>query len=278
MSKSKDSLELDFSRKIYYSIMEAIDRLSGSRDDLLPPRRLRVRAGGAKNFKTVGEEFLNYFIELGGLKPNEKVLDVGCGIGRIAVALTRYLDNRGSYEGFDVLAEGIRWSTRNITPKFPNFHFQFVDTYNKRYNPKGKFRANQFTFPYENDSFDFIFLNSVFTHMLPVDMENYLSEIFRVLKTGGRCLITFFLLNYESKKLIESRAAQLDFRYEKDGYQIVDENNPEKAIAYDENLVKTFYNKCGLSVVEPIRYGSWSGRKDHLSFQDIIIAINECQQ
>lgn len=273
MTKSNDSLELGVSRKIYYSIMEAIDWLSGCRGALFPPRRLRVRVSGANNFKTVGEEFLKYFIELGGLKPTERVLDIGCGIGRMAVPLTRYLDKKGSYEGFDVLAEGIRWDTRNITPKFPNFYFQFVDLYNKSYNPNGKLRSNEFTFPYENDSFDFIFLISVFTHMLPEDVENYLSEISRVIKTGGKCLIAFFLLNPESKKLIEAKSTPMDFRYKRDGYRVVDESKPETAIAYDENLVRMLYKKRGLSVIEPIRYGSWSGRKDYLSFQDIVIAI-----
>jgi SAM-dependent methyltransferase len=272
MTNTKDSLESSFSRKIYYSVMESIDWILGRQNPLLPPRRLRVRVGNWKDFKTIGEEFLKYFIELGGLKPTESVLDVGCGIGRMAIPLTRYLDKKGNYEGFDVLAEGIRWATTHITPKFPNFHFQHFDLYNQRYNPNGKLRSNEFVFPYENDSFDFVFLISIFTHMLPEDLENYLSEISRVLKTDGRCLITFFLLNSVSKKLIEANLSHSDFRYKKDCYRIVDKNHPERAIAYDENFVRMLYKKHSLTLVEPIHYGSWSGRTDHLSFQDIIIA------
>jgi len=40
--------------------------------------------------------------------------------------------------------------------------------------------------------------------MFTPDMENYLKEISRVLKPGGRCFITYFLLNNESEKLIKT--------------------------------------------------------------------------
>ena len=49
--------------------------------------------------------------------------------------------------------------------------------------------------------------------MLPLDMENYLSEISRVLKTGGRYLITFIILKSESEGLIRSGHSTLDFCY-----------------------------------------------------------------
>jgi len=52
--------------------------------------------------------------------------------------------------------------------------------------------------------------------MLPPDMENYLREITRVLKPGGRCLITNFLLNAASLKLIEEHASTIDFKGELD--------------------------------------------------------------
>lgn len=82
--------------------------------------------------------------------------------------------------------------SKNITPKYPNFNFQLADIYNKMYNPQGKYKASDYKFPYANETFDFVFLTSVFTHLLPQDMERYLSEIARVLKKNGRCFITFF--------------------------------------------------------------------------------------
>ena len=142
------------------------------------------------------KEFFQYFVQLGGLKPDENVLDVGCGIGRMAVPLTKYL--KGVYEGFDIGPEAIKWCQDNISRRYPKFYFQVADVFNEKYNPGGKYKASEYKFPYDNDAFDFVYLTSVFTHMLPHDMENYLSEISRVLRNNGRCLITYYLLNEES--------------------------------------------------------------------------------
>lgn len=129
---------------------------------------------------------------------------MGCGIGRKTIPLTKYLDKTGRYEGFDIIKTEVDLCKKRISTKYPNFHFQRVDIFNECYNPKGKYKASEFKFPFENEFFDFVVLGSIFTHMLPEDIENYLSEIARVLKKGGRFLITFFLLNKESLELINA--------------------------------------------------------------------------
>lgn len=257
-------------KPIAYFSTDTFDLLSGRRDTLMPPNRMIFVGDG--NFREIGEEFLQYFIRLGCLKPNESVLDVGCGIGRMAIPLTKYLNKNGNYEGFDIVSRGVDWCTKNITPKFPQFHFQLADIYNKYYNSKGRYSASEYKFPYENESSDFVFLTSVFTHMLPQDMKNYFYEIARVLKKQGRCLITFFLLNDEACKLIDAKKSALDFKYVFEGYRIIDKSVPEKAIAYDEQMVCMLFEKHGLRIKEPIHYGSYCGRQNLLSYQDIIIA------
>ena len=101
-------------------------------------------------------------------------MDVGCGIGRMAVPLINYLTEVGSYDGFDIIKPNINWCMNNITPRFPHFRFQHVDIYNKHYNNTGTLQANTFSFPYPDESFNFVLLTSVFTHMLPVDLRHYL--------------------------------------------------------------------------------------------------------
>src|SRR3989442_6665069 len=64
------------------------------------------------DFKRNAEEFPNLYVELCGLKTHERILDVGCGIGRKTILLTKYLDARGSYEGIHIVKNGIDWCSR----------------------------------------------------------------------------------------------------------------------------------------------------------------------
>ena len=241
------------------------------RGALLPPRHLIDLVGGG-DFTVIGDEFIEYIMTLGGVKPHHRVLDVGSGCGRMAVPLMSRISDEGGYWGFDILDEGVRWCERNITTKHPNFHFFVSDIYNKIYNPKGKYRAQEFRFPYENDFFDFVFLTSVFTHMIPPDMNHYLSEITRVLKPGARCLITFYLLNTESRNHMKRGKSTFHFSYKLNNCWAVREDIPEAAIAFDEDYIRGCFKTQGLGIIEPIHFGSWSGREEFLSSQDIVIA------
>ena len=124
------------------------------------------------------------------MTPSDRVLDVGCGAGRLAGPLTGYLDPSGSYEGFDSSAERIEWCNENIAPHHPGFRFPSRDVHNGQYNPEPRRRRASTPSRYGDGEFDVVVLTSVFTHMLPDDVAHYLDEIARVLKPGGRALIT----------------------------------------------------------------------------------------
>jgi SAM-dependent methyltransferase len=226
--------------------------------------------GGA--YKEVGAEFFDYLVHLCGLQPGDAVLDVGCGSGRMALPLTGYLTREGHYAGFDISRKAIAWCQENISRAHPNFDFEVADIQNSLYNPKGKYRSLDFCFPYQDASFDVVFLTSVFTHMFPPDVEHYVDEIVRVLKPGGRCLTTFFLLNDESLALTKAKKGTHNFEHEREGYRTTDPKTPEAAIAFPEAFVRGLYESRGIQVQEPLHYGSWSGRTDHMSFQDVVIA------
>jgi ubiquinone/menaquinone biosynthesis C-methylase UbiE len=243
----------------------------GEKTTLIPPEKMIFVGNG--DFVNIGNEFLEYFVNYGGLQKTDAVLDVGCGIGRMAVPLTKYLTTEARYEGIDIVPKGITWCKKNITPAYPYFHFQHVDIYNKAYNKKGKYKSSEYRFPYPDESFDFVFLTSVFTHMLPADLENYVSEISRVMKKGGKCLITYFLINQESLAGIKDKKSKFSFAYQFNEHCRLDnEKTPESAIAYREEYIRELYKRNGFSITSPILYGGWSGRKDFLSFQDIIVA------
>jgi ubiquinone/menaquinone biosynthesis C-methylase UbiE len=234
----------------------------------MPPDVLIKAIGGG--FQNVSFEFLDYFIQLGNLKPTERVLDVGCGIGRMAYAMTGYLNYLGSYEGFDVVEKLIEWPTRNITNLYPNFKFRNIDLYNKWYNPKGKISIDSFPFPYENESIDFVILCSVFTHMIPNSVTHYLKEIYRVLEKNGRCLCTAFLINEESKRLIEQGKSSIEFVHSYQEHFVKNVHIPEETIGYEESALISMMKQNNFEI-KRIEYGSWPGRKHYLSYQDVFI-------
>jgi SAM-dependent methyltransferase len=253
----------------YLSVLDLTD-ISERRRDMIPPRTKNFVGG--MDYRQTGLEFRDLFVRVGGLKPQDRVLDVGCGIGRMAAPLTGYLADGGEYHGFDIVKMGVDWCRKNITSRYPNFHFVHSDIKNRYYNPNGIYEASSYRFPYEDGTFDFIFLTSVFTHMFPRDLENYSSEISRVLKKGGTAFITMFLLNDESKSLIENKQSTQNFVFPLEGCVTADPVNPEGALAFDEEYAMKLYQRVGLSVREPIHYGKWCGRKEFLSYQDIVIA------
>lgn len=252
---------------------DGLDSLLARRDPFIPPTRLMFDGPmDVATFKTNGEEHLNHFRTLAELQPHERVLDVGCGIGRKAIPLTRYLNGNGRYEGFDTVKVGIDWCKAVISKKHHNFHFQLADVFNKVYNPKGRYCASEYRFPFENDSFDLVIVTSVFTHMLPEDMEHYFSEIARVLRINGRCFISFLLSNKESVGLINAKMSTLSFAYATEKYRAAHDRLQEGAVCYEESYVLSLYDKYGLKINEPIHYGSWCGRQAFLGYDDIIVA------
>jgi SAM-dependent methyltransferase len=228
---------------------------------------VRFVGGG---FMEVSSEFLGYFIQVAGLKPDSDVLDVGCGFGRMAYMLAHHLNPRARYEGFDIVDHLIEWAQRSISSNCPNFNFQKVDIYNKFYNPSGTLKSSNFLFPYKNDSFDLIFLSSVFTHMMPKDVRHYLDEIRRVLRPGGRCLSTCFLLNEESLPLVRDGKAAIPLVHPADECFVRNPEIPEDAIGFEEsNMLKWIEDRD--FVLKGTYYGSWCDRPKFTSFQDILV-------
>jgi SAM-dependent methyltransferase len=250
------------------------DRVGGRADPLVPPRRMHFVGHADSDFAATGDEFLNHFRTLGDLRPTDRVLDIGCGIGRMARPLARFLGvgGVGSYDGFDVNPDGIAWCAQRYGGDHPNFTFTVADLFNSRYNPAGTQSAADFTFPYTDGRFDFALATSVFTHLLEGEAERYLAQAARTLAPGGRLFATWFLLDDDSRAALAAGRAAPAFPEPDAHVSLLDGAVPEEAVAFDRAWLTEVLQRHGLTLTG-VHEGSWRGETVGApTFQDIIVA------
>ena len=128
----------------------------------------RAVGGEFTAFGVIQAEMLKHY----GLKPDDYLIDVGCGSGRLAVPISRYL--RGRYLGTDVVPELAEYA-RAIT-KRPDWRFEVVENIG---------------IPEVSEAADMVCFFSILTHLLHEEAYIYLEEAYRVLRPGGRVIVSF---------------------------------------------------------------------------------------
>ena len=128
------------------------------------------------------------------LKGNEKILDVGCGLGRMAVGVAKGLTT-GKVTGIDI------WDKMELLSNRPERAYQNAEIEGVR--DKVEFKTgNILSIPFPDGSFDVVTCSSVVNNLhTEADKLKALKEIFRVLKPGSKFLLmepfknleTFFL-------------------------------------------------------------------------------------
>lgn len=241
---------------------------------LIPEPQIRNQFGpfdDKEYYFNLGREQAEKVIQYLNIKPEYKILDLGCGGGRIAIHFLNYLSEQGKYIGIDINKDFIGYCSNNITVLKDNFQFKFIDVYNGAYGREGKLKADEVIFPIESESMDVVILWSVFTHMNLADISSYLKEIYRVLKKGGRVIASLNLYNDFISKQIDMNKSQLDIKH------AVDENSytlypeiPEWGFAHNEDKVKELYWESGFLIRE-IKYGIWCCKEQTGEFHDCII-------
>ena len=243
----------------------------------LPPEQLRVWVGPFSDpdlFEQNGEEMVQSIVELCRLSPDERILGVGCGCGRLARAFAGHLDPAGSYEGFDVAHTLVDWCKQHLEPLLRNFRFSLADVRAHGYNSTGSVAASAYCFPFATDEFDAAIVSSVFTHMLADETENYIAQLGRVLKPDGRVFITALLFDDEAKRAVAQRSTAFDFRHPVGPCMTFDRDRPREGIACPEAWLTQVLGHNGFEVAS-IQRGNWRQVCSCEVSHDIVIASKQ---
>lgn len=130
---------------------------------------VRIAVGGDFDaFGLLSREALRFH----GLTPDGYLIDVGCGSGRLAKPLAEYLN--GKYLGIDVV------------PQLVNYARKLVARTDWRFEV-----AEGLVIPEADQQADMICFFSVLTHLLHEESFVYLREARRVVKPGGKIVVSF---------------------------------------------------------------------------------------
>jgi SAM-dependent methyltransferase len=243
-------------------------------EPLIPPRELWVGPQDpVLHFFRWPWEYRAYLTLLCGLRRDAAVLELGCNHGRTMLGLLDYLQAPGRYEGLDIMPAQIHFAQEHIHSRYPIFNFTLANVHNALYHPQGQLKAAEYRFPYPNESFDVAYAASLFTHLVPSETSNYLKEARRVLRRGGQCLFSVFILDFYNGKGT-SAWEFYEFEYLLPGYTGVGVHNldmPEQLIAYDRVMLESLAREAELKVRQVIP-GYWSkAHKTDVNEQDLVL-------
>lgn len=244
----------------------------------LVPKRLIVKTGGRPaDWAGVAENHMRVYDALCPVEPHHHVLEVGCGVGRDAIPLAERLGPEGAYLGIDIMRDCIAWCQRHVTARHPNVRFEHADIRSHDYNRGGALVTQDYRVPAQDASQDRIFLQSVFTHLGERDMQHYLREFRRVLKPGGRVLLTLFLLDDETRRLAPETAKYGFAHGDGRGFYYQDADNPLRVVGVSPEALDRMLAVAGLRLAFPVQRGYWCANRRATHYQDIaVLARDDC--
>lgn len=172
----------------------------------------------------VGESYTNWVYQQGFFaalikcfatdKPSLKIVDFGCGHGKLAPVSVFFTHPDGEYLGIDIDGSYIDFCRRKYS-HLPGVKFHLSGDFNALYstpelNSAGKNERYGADWPLAPESVDILIAISVFTHLQEADALGYIEKIHSVLKPGALAIITChivaeprrqpgFIFNYHPK-------------------------------------------------------------------------------
>jgi SAM-dependent methyltransferase len=227
---------------------------------------------GGGDFFEVGRTQARRLIDHAGLAPSDRILDLGCGLGRTARALRDSMSPDGRYDGVDVIRDVVRWCQQNLSRVDRRLRFHHAPVRSGLYNPHSGIDARDYRFPWTDASFDFVVAESLFTHLTGEEARHYLMEIGRVLRQGGTLCFSLFLLDTDARRAIDEGRSDHRFPVLRGEEWIEDRDQPLLAVALTTDWLASALAGAGLEPQGPVARGAWRGEQDPVSYQDTLIA------
>lgn len=202
-------------------------------------QRMMTTSKPLTDYFVVATHYGLFLQKYAGLKPNSRIVDIGCSWGYLGFVLANFLNSEGAYLGIEVQSEATRWSKERLGWLGENFQFAHLDIHNDYYNPKGGIARGQVHLPIPDGWANVMIAGSVFTHMLEDGVQGYLNEIRRVLARGGVAAFSYDDSTYYSPT--------------DEHYVIHDIKMPDKTTYYSRSKIDEMVAKAGLkSAREPV--------------------------
>lgn len=189
---------------------------------------------GAKVASEIAERFKKH-TEL----KDKKILDWGCGPGRIIRHLPEVINNGCQFYGTDYNKKSIEWCSENLKG------IQFNHN---------KLEAN---LPYEDNFFDIIYGLSIFTHLSEKMHFDWFNELKRILKPGGIMYITtqgkHFKVKLSQDEIVKFNNNELVVRGN------VLEGHRTYSAFHPEDFMKKLFKEVEIleHIVTPVKSKSW---------------------
>jgi SAM-dependent methyltransferase len=216
----------------------------------LPPNHLRIRVGAGNRILNNHVDFIRTssrcwlaFLSRGYCTSTSDVVELGCGCGRIALALN---DPRwdpwfkGTYLGVDIDSEMLQYCRNN----FPAPRFEFIlsphnsETYSPNKSNSMREKPGDLVIA-APESKDFVYSIGLFTNLLETEISSYLKETYRILRPDGAMLMNFLCIEHVDL------GHRWTFHYRRGNAYIENANYPEAAVAYHEAFITELSIDCG---------------------------------
>lgn len=226
---------------------------------------------------------LPFLKDLAQLNPSSMTLDFGCGLGRLASAFSTEGESCGLYYGWEPDPIALKWLQKVYNNqnsfRFGGHPLTPSQTYLSKITQFSENDENNNVAVPETESwlkfiraskFDLIWTNSVFTHTFPSTTLELLKLFKEIAKPGSWIVNTFLAIDDHVERAMQAGYADRKLPLSVNGIRTYSEKNPLVCTAYTVDQITRLYMKVGFPKPE-IRFGSWAGRDNGVTYQDLVI-------